>query len=277
MNCKNCDTKIVGISKFCPNCGAKLDFPEPPEQTVTQTAEPVQEQKIRTPSKFTHEYLVTLAFDEIVKLERETHDPKVQERLALVYYYGTSGAPEDISKTYEWFLKAAEQGDAEVQCNAGTFLLDGTEYKFRHSEISLQDVRAKGVEFYQKAANQGYPEAQFELGCLYRIGKVIPEDYQKACEWYQKAANQGYVRAQFSLGEMYLLGNGVSKDDTKAFEWYLKAANGGNPDAIYQVARMYQNGTGVSQDYKKAYEWYQKSKDKRAKEAINYMKKYNLI
>ncbi|EGE27627.1 tetratricopeptide repeat family protein, partial [Moraxella catarrhalis O35E] len=46
----------------------------------------------------------------------------------------------------------------------------------------------------------------------------------KIGEWYTKAANQGYADAQFNLALMYYEGQGVSQDDQKAVEWYTKAA-----------------------------------------------------
>ena len=42
MNCKNCGAKLSSISKFCPECGAKIDLPEAPKQNSdTSTIEAV--------------------------------------------------------------------------------------------------------------------------------------------------------------------------------------------------------------------------------------------
>jgi TPR repeat protein len=38
--------------------------------------------------------------------------------------------------------------------------------------------------------------------------------------WYQKAADQGYAEAQSILGVMYANGKGVLKDDKQAVYWY---------------------------------------------------------
>jgi TPR repeat protein len=45
------------------------------------------------------------------------------------------------------------------------------------------------VYWYKKAANQGYAEAQFNLGIAYTIGKGVLKDYKQAVYWYQKAAD----------------------------------------------------------------------------------------
>ena len=53
----------------------------------------------------------------------------------------------------------------------------------------------KAAELYQKAADQGYAVAQFDLGGVYESGDGVPKDLGKAAELYQKAANQGYATA----------------------------------------------------------------------------------
>jgi TPR repeat protein len=45
--------------------------------------------------------------------------------------------------------------------------------------------------------------------------------------WYQKAADQGYAEAQSNLGIAYAFGKGVLKDDKQAVYWYQKAADQG--------------------------------------------------
>jgi TPR repeat protein len=41
----------------------------------------------------------------------------------------------------------------------------------------------------------------------------VLKDYKQAVYWYQKAADQGYAEAQSILGVMYAFGKGVLKDD----------------------------------------------------------------
>ena len=56
-------------------------------------------------------------------------------------------------------------------------------------------------------------------------------DINEAVEWWQKAAEQGLAEAQFNLGNCYYWGEGVAKDNEKALKWYQKAAAQGNEDA----------------------------------------------
>jgi len=66
---------------------------------------------------------------------------------------------------------------------------------------------------------------------MYLEGRGVPKDEKKAVEWFQKAAEQGMPKAQFRLGMMYAQGRGVPQDRAKADEWYKKAADQGNIDA----------------------------------------------
>ena len=53
-------------------------------------------------------------------------------------------------------------------------------------------------------ANAGDATAQNRLGHAYFLGQGMPQDYAQAVAWYRKAAEQGYDDAQYNLGYMYL-------------------------------------------------------------------------
>eukprot|EP00698_Gefionella_okellyi_P018937 TRINITY_DN5740_c0_g1_i1.p1 TRINITY_DN5740_c0_g1~~TRINITY_DN5740_c0_g1_i1.p1 ORF type:complete len:120 (-),score=17.95 TRINITY_DN5740_c0_g1_i1:440-799(-) len=56
--------------------------------------------------------------------------------------------------------------------------------------------RARAVQLFQQAAEQGHYLAQFELGVAYMTGEFLPEDVQQAKHWLQMAADQGYWDAK---------------------------------------------------------------------------------
>jgi TPR repeat protein len=58
----------------------------------------------------------------------------------------------------------------------------------------------KAVELFEKAAEQGDPHAQNNLGWMYYEGNGVPQDYKKAIEFFEKAAVQGDPDAQNNLG-----------------------------------------------------------------------------
>ena len=90
---------------------------------------------------------------------------------------------------------------------------------------------------------------------MYHTGEGVPEDYREAVKWWRKAAEQGYAEAQFNLGGMYAKGEGVPEDYQEAVKWCRMAAEQGVARAQYNLGVMYQNGKGVLEDYVKAYAW----------------------
>ncbi|MDO4226597.1 MAG: hypothetical protein Q4C94_03890, partial [Neisseria sp.] len=65
------------------------------------------------------------------------------------------------------------------------------------TELSYYYGRAKSFDqafvWFEKAAAQGYSEAQYNLGVLYsHHGYGVAQDYAQARQWFEKAAAQGY-------------------------------------------------------------------------------------
>ena len=109
-----------------------------------------------------------------------------------------------------------------------------------HYEMAMYD-------FEQRAVVHNDPVAQFCLGFMYKHGKGVPPDPQKAIEWYTKAAEQDYVPAQNDLGVMYerigtrvLLSGEESgiKILITALRGFHDAAKQGNPTAQFNAALM---------------------------------------
>jgi hypothetical protein len=123
----------------------------------------------------------------------------------------------------------------------------------------VEQDSAQAVYWYRKAAEQGHPGAQFNLGTMYQLGEAVKKDDSQAMDWYGKAAKQGYADAQFKIGEIYAKGKGVEADDVQAFNWYFKAAKNGSKDAQLKLATHYQQGRGVEKDVLQATYWFLKS------------------
>ena len=66
--------------------------------------------------------------------------------------------------------------------------------------------------------------AQYYLGEMDYRGKGVSVDYVEAVMWYEKAANQGYCDAQYMLAYCYEMGIGVMKNRREAIMLYRKAA-----------------------------------------------------
>ena len=118
---------------------------------------------------------------------------------------------------------------------------------------------SEAVRLYSKAAEQGYVQAQCNLGYCYEFGRGVTKDLNEAVKWYSKAAAQGYAQAQYNLGYCYEFGRGVTKDLNEAVKWYRKAAEQGDADAQCNLGLCYHSGQGVTKDYTKAVKWFRKA------------------
>ena len=98
-------------------------------------------------------------------------------------------------KAIEWFLKAAEQGNAVAQSKLGIVYFYGTNGVKRNEN--------KGREWYLKAAEQGHTNAQFNLALSY---EDIPMYRKRYRHWLERAAGQGHQPAIiFLLFYIYLI------------------------------------------------------------------------
>ena len=118
---------------------------------------------------------------------------------------------------------------------------------------SLSETRAM-AEF-------GVARAQLELGCIYDMGVVVPEDLSEAIKWYRKAAEQGHAIAQRMLGEKFDRGQGVPEDQSEAARWYRKAAEQGDTSAQIVLARRCEKSESIHKSIHivEAAKWYRKA------------------
>jgi TPR repeat protein len=73
---------------------------------------------------------------------------------------------------------------------------------------------------------------------MYEKGEGVNQDKGQAVQWYRKAAEQGYANAQYNLGVIYDKGDGVSQDKGQAVQWYRIAAKQGNVEAKNRLAYL---------------------------------------
>jgi len=89
----------------------------------------------------------------------------------------------------------------------------------------------------QKLAQEGNPQALYNLGYLTQVGKGVTKNEQQALKYYQQASEKGYVVADYVLANNYVTGGlGLPKDEKKAREYLEKASNAGFDDATVQLA-----------------------------------------
>ena len=98
---------------------------------------------------------------------------------------------------------------------------------------------AEAVKWYHSAAEQGEPQAQFNMGVFYEQGRVVPQNFEMAVKWYLLAAEQECAPAQCNLGLCYGTGRGVEKNEQEAIKWFIRAARQGDKTAQYNLGLYY--------------------------------------
>ena len=100
----------------------------------------------------------------------------------------------------------------------------------------------------KEEAEDGSAIAQTLIG----ISQDIKGQNSEALKWYELAAEQGNPRAEFYIGNIYSFGDGVKRDNGKALKWYNKSAKKNDFLAQYNLGILYLEGIEVPQNLKKA-------------------------
>ena len=122
----------------------------------------------------------------------------------------------------------------------------------------MEQDYSEAVKWYRQAADQGYPEAENNLGAMYESGRGIPPDDVVAVKWFRLAAVHENVKAQTNLGIMNAnVGRGVTQVNfAEARKWLQSAADRGEVKAQSNLGALYATGRGVPQSYVEAAKWY---------------------
>lgn len=107
----------------------------------------------------------------------------------------------------------------------------------------------KAVENWRQMAIAGDPDAQFNLGQAYKLGRGVPVDLALAEEWYRKAAFQGHIQAEDAYGLTLFQNN--KRDE--AVRWLERSVARGEPRAQLVLGTMFFNGDAVKKDWVRAY------------------------
>jgi hypothetical protein len=97
------------------------------------------------------------------------------------------------------------------------------------------------VAMWQPFADQGDPDAMFNLGQAYKLGRGVTQDRATALGWYRKAAARGHLPAEANLGILLFQGG----DKTESLRWLKLAADRGEMRAQYVLGVMHWNGDGA--------------------------------
>ena len=144
------------------------------------------------------------------RLAAKHGEPRAQYMLGVMYEHGR-GVGKGNDAAMKWYRMAAEQGHAKSQYRLG-----------------LMHEKGMGRPVVGRSGDSGGGG----LGVIaapthQRLGL----SYAEAVKWYSMAANQGFVDAQYNLGLMYASGGGIPENYMVAYVWWTVANAYGNEQA----------------------------------------------
>jgi uncharacterized protein len=128
-------------------------------------------------------------------------------------------------KGYERVLSSQSQGTATATSVLPAGMRATGEPYARAIDAYLKGNYDTAGRLMRPLAKKGAAPAQFILG----YANFINLNYPAAVKWYQRAAGQGYADAQNTVGEMYLAGLGVQQSTMQAYVWFSLAAANNDP------------------------------------------------
>lgn len=164
---------------------------------------------------------------------------------------------EDESR--DLFEKNLTTGKISIRHVANNSIIPQTEPSENPDKLAKETEKIKLPETKPFVADPTDAKEQFELGLAYEKGDGVSQDYQKASDWYLKAAEQGYAEAQYNLGVLcstienlriklksdFTMRNGVFTNaegypipDGTALYWWREAAKQGHAEAKEKAKEM---------------------------------------
>ena len=144
----------------------------------------------------------------------------------------------NVKQAFPLLTRAARAGIAEAEYRVGRCYLEGA---------GVPPSRAEGARWLERAANQGYVEAQAQLATLAIHGLMSPRrrrtghagcsrvarrrapDFEAGLHWARKAAEGGSADGQAVLGYILTSGPETMRDLDEAHRWYERSAAAGCP------------------------------------------------
>lgn len=142
---------------------------------------------------------------------------------------------------------------------------------------------------FQKAAEAGHAESQYQLACMFHGGIGISKNETAATKWYFKAAMQGHANAQYCLSRQYITGDGIERNFTAAARWLRLSEKQNCANALLLLGFLYdpielntierktgEENIAISSNVNKAREYYIKAMENGSKNAFICLSRLDL-
>ena len=191
-------------------------------------------------------------------------DPWWSERYkeARAYLYGNAWVEADVGRAIALLLEEAEAGNGYAMYDLGRLELLGGQKE--PDEESAQEWFGRAYhKFIRKEKTMEKPGyLRYRIGKMHALGYGVEQSYEEAAKWYQKAVDEDNPFAGYALGSLYRRGRGVCRDSEKAYELFRMAAedkDAPNAYAAYELGKMCEAGVGTEMDELKSRAWYRQA------------------
>lgn len=163
-------------------------------------------------------------------------------------------ATGDVEAAYASY-EIASAASVEAWSQLGHFLRDGTTGKL--------DVK-RAVEIFRDAAAAGSVSAMAAYARAFENGQGgLRKNEETASDWYKRAADQNYPPAMHALANMYRDGRGVAKNMQRAMQLYDGARARGLIASAYNLAWLLDVADGVDRNSRQAAQYFMDSLESR--------------
>lgn len=198
-------------------------------------------------------------------------------------YDGQFGQPSvtDPKLAYDYFLKAAEKGNANAMVAVGSRLLNSDTIKrdekkgveWLNKAIESEDYSAylalgdyqenvkkdlkAAFGIYEKGTEAGQPDCMIRAAVMHMEGKGTDKDEKRGIVLLEKAASAGVAQAHLMLAAKMM--ENEKPDIANAYAHLLTSANAGMPLAQNELGLFYLSGKLGVADISAALSWFGRS------------------
>jgi len=155
-------------------------------------------------------------------------------------YWSGRGVAKNNAAAVTWYRRAVGQGSYDATIGLARMAFTGS-----YTPENPEAKRALLVVL----ANEGNEVAQVRLARMLVAGEGGTVDEALAMQWFEKAAELGQADAQYQLGMHYRYDE---ESPTKAMDWFVRAGRQGQCDAEMEIAKIYEIGWRQAQNFPRA-------------------------
>lgn len=235
---------------------------------------------------------------------------------------------KDRAEAEKWYVLAEKEGNEYAAYKLGKIKIEEGNIKeamvhlvkadnkyawYRLGKIYLNENEdffnpERGIEYMEKAAEEGNSFAQYQVGKMYNDGVIVARNEAKAIYWLDRASKQNnefasyalgkihyetqdYINAEkqflkcenecikpysdYYLGKMYLDKDGKLFNPEKGIEYMERSAEAGNNTASFIIGITYLKGKVVKEDRTLGRQWIERAANEGNEYASEFLKNIN--